>query len=103
MRLHSESSFLSLFLTLCLTLSAVAVLRFGAESRAVLAGAICGVLAAIPTSLALVRRSRRSGGLARSAGPVDVVVITPHRSVETAMNGGGRGIGKEVERDHWIL
>jgi hypothetical protein len=59
-----------------LALIAIALSYLGVGGQAVLTGAAGGVLAAISTSLALARRARRGGRLARPAGPVDVVIIT---------------------------
>jgi len=65
-----------------LALIIVAVSRLNPQGRAMLTGAICGELAAIPTSLVIARRSRRSDTPPRQTGPVEVVFIAPTSRLE---------------------
>jgi hypothetical protein len=71
-----------LFAVVALVLVTGAVSHLNPQGRATLAGAICGGLAAIPTTLASARRSRRNATPPRHTRPVEVVFIAPTSRLE---------------------
>ncbi len=100
------------------TLALVVGYRLSAEALGVLAGAVCGVAAAIPTSLIVVAVTRRRDGSqpahcrnVRQQGPntrsyPPVIVVSPHGAPQGGCftgHGAPPSLSAPIERDFRVV
>ena len=105
-------------LTFAITLALVVGNRLTNEALAVLAGAVCGVGAAIPTSLIIVAISRRQREEIRDEPPMyqqgaypqgaypPVVIVTPqggHQQQPYGWNGMPPSLGAQSQREFTVV